>query len=117
MKPDVSISFCIGLYIVYVLVCGVHQYAFYYTCSLGPTGAVTAGINKCVQTAGLFFLSSAIFCGEAASQCLSALKVVSAMCVCSGVMLYAWLSAREQPGATDHGIDLSPRSSDASRTA
>jgi len=95
--PHASTGRCVGLYIIYVLVCGVHQYAFYYTCSLGPTGAVTAGVNKCVQTAGLFFLSNWIYCGTAASQCLSTLKVISAAAVCAAVMTYAWLSANEQP--------------------
>jgi len=95
MKPDASTSLCVGLYVVYILVCGVHQYAFYYTCSLGPTGAITAGINKCVQTAGLFFISNALFCSVAASQCLSSAKVASALSVCAGVMLYSWLGSKE----------------------
>lgn len=95
IRPDTSTTSCVGLYVFYVLVCGVHQFAFYYTCSIGPTGAVSAGINKCVQTAGLFFLSSLFFCGSAASQCLSILKVISAVAVCTAVMAYAWLTARE----------------------
>ncbi|CAK0892767.1 unnamed protein product [Prorocentrum cordatum] len=95
LRPDMSIISCLGLYAFYVLICGVHQFAFYYTCSIGPTGAVSAGINKCVQTAGLFFLSSLFFCDCAASQCLSILKVVSAVAVCTAVMAYAWLTARE----------------------
>jgi len=90
IKPGVTTHECLLNYALYLLVCGVHQYAFYYSCSLGPTGAVTAGVNKCVQTALLFFISHWLFCGVASSQCLSELKVIGAVGVCAGVLLYGY---------------------------
>lgn len=95
MQPGYSTEQCALLYAIYLVVCGVHQYAFYYSCSLGPTGAVTAGINKCVQTAVLFFLSHLLYCGESKSQCLSDLKILGTFGVCSGVLLYGWFAAKK----------------------
>jgi len=93
-------SLSIGLwYAAYLFVCGVHQYSFYFSCSLGPAGAVTAGVNKCVQTAILFFLSSAFFCDTNSSQCLSIAKIWGAIGVCVGVLLYGFFGALEGRGA------------------
>jgi len=90
MQPGVSGMYCVGLYIVYLAVGGVHQLAFYYSCSLGPTGAVTAAVNKCVQTALLFFLSHFLYCGVTRSQCLSTMKIVGTTGVCIGVVMYGF---------------------------
>jgi len=55
MAEDATTKECVIGYAIYILICGVHQYSFYYACSLGPSGAVSAGVNKCLQTAALFF--------------------------------------------------------------
>jgi len=97
MRDDASTTTSILLYVLYLVICGVHQYAFYYSCSLGPTGAVTAGVNKCVQTAILFFLSHALYCDVSSSQCLSVLKIIGAVGVCIGVLLYGYFGTLAEP--------------------
>eukprot|EP00928_Gymnodinium_smaydae_P021699 TRINITY_DN18496_c0_g1_i2.p1 TRINITY_DN18496_c0_g1~~TRINITY_DN18496_c0_g1_i2.p1 ORF type:complete len:349 (-),score=31.89 TRINITY_DN18496_c0_g1_i2:116-1126(-) len=99
MKPGVSPAYCGLLYSIYLIVCGVHQYAFYYSCSFGATGAVTAGINKCLQTTVLFFLSHILYCDVATSQCLSKLKVLGTFGVCMGVGMYAYHGAKLESSA------------------
>ncbi len=83
---------------------------------------MTAAVNKCGQTALLFFLSDFLFCGVSSTQCLSTMKMIGAGGVCLGVALYGYfgataskpLAALEQGpnacalNATDGGTSLEP---------
>eukprot|EP00929_Paragymnodinium_shiwhaense_P002355 TRINITY_DN102587_c0_g1_i1.p1 TRINITY_DN102587_c0_g1~~TRINITY_DN102587_c0_g1_i1.p1 ORF type:complete len:350 (-),score=42.89 TRINITY_DN102587_c0_g1_i1:76-1125(-) len=87
-REDATTTKCVMLYVVYLVICGIHQYAFYFACSLGPAGAVTAGVNKALQTAVLFFFSDRLFCSVSSAQCLTIYKDIGAFGVCLGVVAY-----------------------------
>ncbi len=64
-----------------------HFLAFFYCCS--NSNAVIAAVNKSLQAALVFFLSSAFFCGHDAAQCLNGMKIASALIVCVAILLYS----------------------------
>eukprot|EP00927_Polykrikos_kofoidii_P075160 TRINITY_DN71235_c0_g1_i1.p1 TRINITY_DN71235_c0_g1~~TRINITY_DN71235_c0_g1_i1.p1 ORF type:complete len:340 (-),score=48.39 TRINITY_DN71235_c0_g1_i1:234-1253(-) len=115
VRDDLTVQECLAFYVAYLLVCGVHQYAFYYSCSLGPTGAVTAGVNKCAQTAILFFLSDWLYCSVKESQCLSTMKIVGAAGVCLGVLLYGYFSPVQVESNRDMDVTLRADSRECER--
>eukprot|EP00928_Gymnodinium_smaydae_P065919 TRINITY_DN48998_c0_g1_i1.p1 TRINITY_DN48998_c0_g1~~TRINITY_DN48998_c0_g1_i1.p1 ORF type:complete len:387 (+),score=29.58 TRINITY_DN48998_c0_g1_i1:42-1202(+) len=80
---------CVLWYVVYLLVCALHQYGFYYCLSFSDLAAVTSGVNKSIQASVLFFASSALFCHVAPAQCISTYKVLGTIGVCAGVLIYA----------------------------
>merc|ERR1719265_2898375 len=94
MQPGVSAWSCLWQFLCYLLFCGIHQYSFYFACSLGPTGAVTAGVSKCCQTVAMFFLSHHFFCSVASSQCVTPVKLLGSAGVCLGVMAYGFSEER-----------------------
>ena len=63
-----------------------HFLSFFHCCSC--SNAVIAAVNKSLQSALVFFLSSAFFCGRDDAQCLTAMKVVSALGVCVAILVY-----------------------------
>ena len=63
------------------------QILLHYCCS--NSNAVIAAVNKSLQAALVFFLSSAFFCGHDAAQCLNGMKIASALIVCVAILLYS----------------------------
>jgi hypothetical protein len=68
-----------------------HYAAFYY---VAKHSSVSAGVNKAMQGAAIFYSSDIIFCRSVAvkerrSQCLTTFKVLASLGVCLGVLVYS----------------------------
>lgn len=75
----------VGLFAL-VIVCDFgHYMAFYRICT---GNAVSAGVNKAVQSIGIFGLSAILFCNEQESQCFNWVKGMAAVVVGGGVIGY-----------------------------
>jgi hypothetical protein len=73
----------------------LHYITFFYCCRLGS--AVSGAVNKALQSASIFVLSWAVYCPPAMighleneNQCLTAPKIICAITVICGVLLYAF---------------------------
>ena len=56
-------------------------------------GAVGSSVLKGVQAAAVFFISTALFCRYQVSQCASAARTVSMLCVVAGALGYSYATA------------------------
>jgi hypothetical protein len=73
----------------------LHYITFFYCCKLGS--AVSGAVNKALQSASIFVLSWAVYCPPALvghlsneDQCLTPPKIICAVTVIGGVLLYAF---------------------------
>ena len=63
-----------------------HYGSFYYCAKYS---SVSAGVNKALQSAAIFYSSDLIFCSRARrAQCLTLYKVLASAAVCVGVLVY-----------------------------
>jgi len=103
-KTGANVGIIAVLYAVAILANFVHQLAFYRICT---GNAVSAGVNKAVQSVGVFFLSAALFCHQTQAECLTLLKGVAAVVVASGVVAYNVFAAPSSADSEVDGLEVS----------
>jgi len=72
----------------------LHSYTYFVL--LGKSGAVTTGVINSIRAVSVFFLSSALYCRDDASQCFTRPKVASCIVVVVGILLYSIFSSKAQ---------------------
>eukprot|EP00747_Dinoflagellata_sp_TGD_P224554 gnl/TRDRNA2_/TRDRNA2_97137_c1_seq1.p1 gnl/TRDRNA2_/TRDRNA2_97137_c1~~gnl/TRDRNA2_/TRDRNA2_97137_c1_seq1.p1 ORF type:complete len:268 (+),score=25.10 gnl/TRDRNA2_/TRDRNA2_97137_c1_seq1:78-806(+) len=87
----------VGLYLIATATLAAHYVSFYQVCK---TSAVGAAVNSCVQTVGVFAIST-IFCSTQQEQCFTILKGASVIVVCGSVLIYA-ISSTEKGSRQQH---------------
>jgi drug/metabolite transporter (DMT)-like permease len=81
-------------YISLILSHFLHSYTYFVL--LGKSGAVTTGVINSIRAVSVFFLSSALYCRDDASQCFTRPKVASCVVVVVGILLYSIFSSKAQ---------------------
>ena len=88
-----EVSWVLGLY----LIANVFHRMTYWTV-VEWTGSIFAGLANALRTVTVFFLSSALFCSDAAPvQCLSTSKTIASMAVVASVVAYQLSSTKKGP--------------------
>ena len=88
-----------GLYVLFLLMCGAHNLSFVFLGKNGG-GAVVAGVNKAVQTITVFVFSAIVFGPTHPEQRMTTQKVTALVLVVVGVLMYAMAKkAKSRSGA------------------
>lgn len=97
LYPNSPIFAVVLAYVSLVFSHFLHSYLYFVL--LGKSGAVTTGVIQSIRAISVFFLSSALYCSDDASQCLTSPKVASCLVVVMGILLYSVFTSQAQKAA------------------
>lgn len=87
-----SVGTVFGLWGVMAIILLAHYLSFYYV--VNTTSSVAAGVNKAMQSIGVFVISDVLFCHRDAAECFSVYKGLSCLLVTAGTLLYAYAGSK-----------------------
>lgn len=101
-----SVGGVFGVWACLSVVLALHYYSFY--CVIHSSSSVAAGVNKALQSVGVFVLSEVLFCHRDDAQCFTVFKGVACGCVTCGTVLFAYGSQLQKKAATEVTFDIAP---------
>ena len=102
---DSSYEQVVLVYLILLLMCGLHNISFIYVGKSGG-GAVVTGVNKAVQTVSVFLASALAYGAAHAEQRMTGEKTLGVIFVVFGVLYYS-LKSQEAKAGDDETRDKS----------